>query len=113
MIFRGVDKMSIKHINEAQFDAEVLQDKGLVLVDFYADWCGPCQMLGPIMEEVSDALGDKIKIVKVNVDEAQSIAQQYGVMSIPTVYLFDAGSKMSKFVGVKSKGEIIDFIENA
>ena len=65
------------------------------------------------MEEVSDALGDKIKIVKVNVDEAQSIEQQYGVMSIPTVYLFDAGSKMSKFVGVKSKEEIIDFIENA
>ena len=105
--------MSIKHISEAQFDAEVLQDKGLVLVDFYADWCGPCQMLGPILEEVAAALGDRVKIVKVNVDEAQGLAQQYGVMSIPTVYLFDGGAKMSKFVGAKSKDEIIDFIENA
>ena len=75
--------MNIKHITEAQFDAEVLQQKGIVLVDFYADWCGPCQMLGPILEEVADALGDRIKIVKVNVDEAQGLAQQYGVMSIP------------------------------
>ena len=105
--------MSIKHISEAQFDAEVLQEKGIVLVDFYADWCGPCQMLGPILEEVAAALGDRVKIVKVNVDEAQGLAQQYGVMSIPTVYLFDGGAKMSKFVGAKSKYEIIDFIENA
>lgn len=103
---------TIKHISEAQFDAEVLQDKGIVLVDFYADWCGPCQMLGPILEEVSDTL-DKVKVVKVNVDEAQGLAQQYGVMSIPTVYLFDGGAKMEKFVGVKSKEEIIDFIEHA
>ena len=96
--------MNIKHITEAQFDAEVLQQKGIVLVDFYADWCGPCQMLGPILEEVADALGDRIKIVKVNVDEAQGLAQQYGVMSIPAVYLFDGGAKMSKFVGRKIKG---------
>lgn len=102
----------IKHISEAQFDEEVLQDKGIVLVDFYADWCGPCKMLGPIMEEVDDTL-DKVKIVKVNVDEAQSLAQKYGVMSIPTVYLFDGGAKMGKFVGVKTKEEIIDFVEHA
>ncbi|MEF9990343.1 MAG: thioredoxin [Christensenellaceae bacterium] len=105
--------MAIKHINETQFDAEVLKDKGVVLVDFYADWCGPCKMLGPILEEVDAQIGEKIKIVKINVDEAQAIAQEYGVMSIPTVYLFDGGTKMSKFVGVKSKEEIIDFIEHA
>ena len=105
--------MSIKHINESQFDAEVMKDKGLVLVDFYADWCGPCKMLGPILEEVADTLGDSLKVVKVNVDEAQNLAKEYGVMSIPTVYLFDGGAKMGRFVGVKSKEEIIDFIQHA
>lgn len=102
----------IKHISESQFEAEVLNDKGIVLVDFYADWCGPCKMLGPILEEVAAEM-DHIKIVKINVDEAQSLAQQYGVMSIPTVYLFDGGAKMDKFVGVKTKEEIEDFVQHA
>ena len=104
--------MSVKHISEGQFDTEVLGDKGRVLVDFYADWCGPCKMLGPILEEVGDEV-DNLKIVKVNVDEAQSLAQKYGVMSIPTVYLFDGGMNAGKFVGVKSKEDVIDFILNA
>lgn len=104
--------MSVKHISEGQFDAEVLKDNGRVLVDFYADWCGPCKMLGPILEEVSDEV-DKLKVVKVNVDEAQALAQKYGVMSIPTVYLFDGGMNAGKFVGVKSKEEVIDFVMNA
>lgn len=103
--------MNVKHINESEFQSEVLDDKGLVLVDFYADWCGPCKMLGPILEEVSDEL-PKLKVAKVNVDEAKTLAQQYGVMSIPTVYLFDGGMNVGKFVGVKSKEEIIDFIQN-
>ncbi|MGI6153501.1 MAG: thioredoxin [Christensenellaceae bacterium] len=102
----------IKHITQEQFKPEVLDDKGIVLVDFYADWCGPCKMLGPILEEISEEM-DNIKIVKVNVDEAQNLAQEYGVMSIPTVYLFDGGAKMGRFVGVKSKEEIEDFIMNA
>ncbi len=104
--------MGVKHINESQFKEEVLGSKGIVLVDFYADWCGPCKMLGPILEEVAEALPN-ITVVKINVDENQNIAQEYGVMSIPTVYLFDGGAKMSKFVGVKNKEQIIDFIENA
>lgn len=104
--------MSVKHITESQFDSEVLNDKGLVLVDFYADWCGPCKMLSPVMEEISDEI-DKVKVVKINVDEAQDLAKKYGVMSIPTVYLFDGGMNAGKFVGLKSKEDIIDFIENA
>jgi thioredoxin 1 len=107
-----MDKMSVKHISESQFEAEVLSDKGRVLVDFYADWCGPCKMLSPILEEVGEELGD-LKIVKVNVDEAQSLAQQYGVMSIPMVYLFDGGRNAGKFVGIKSKEDVMDFILNA
>lgn len=104
--------MDIKHIKEDEFQTEVLDNKGEVLVDFYADWCGPCRMLGPILEEVGEALPE-LKIVKVNVDENQALATQYGVMSIPTVYLFDGGMNAGKFVGVKAKEEIIDFIQNA
>ena len=83
-----------------------------IFLDCYTSWCGPCKMLAPILEDVAEELPD-LKIVKVNVDEAQGIAQQYGVMSIPTVYLFDGGMKAGRFVGVKSKEEIIDFIQNA
>ncbi len=104
--------MSVKHISEDQFQAEVMDDKGRVLVDFYADWCGPCKMLGPILEEVSGEI-DNLKVVKVNVDEAQDLAKKYGVMSIPTVYLFDGGMNAGKFVGVKSKEDVVDFILNA
>lgn len=103
--------MEIKHIKEDEFQSEVMDNKGLVLVDFYADWCGPCKMLGPILEQVAETLPN-VKIVKVNVDENQQLAQKYGVMSIPTVYLFDGGMNAGKFVGVKSKEEIIDFIQN-
>ena len=104
--------MSVKHISEDQFNSEVMDYKGRVLVDFYADWCGPCKMLGPILEEISAEVSN-LKVVKVNVDEAQNIAQKYGVMSIPTVYLFNGGVNAGKFVGVKPKDEIIDFINNA
>lgn len=104
--------MEIKHITENEFQSEVLDNKGLVLVDFYADWCGPCKMLGPILEQVAEVLPN-LKIVKVNVDENQQLAQKYGVMSIPTVYLFDGGMNAGKFVGVKSKEEVIDFVQNA
>lgn len=104
--------MSIKHIQENQFQSEVLDDKGLVLVDFYADWCGPCKMLAPILEDVAKELPN-LKIVKINVDSAQTLSQQYGVMSIPTVYLFDGGMNVGRFVGVKSKDEIIDFVQNS
>lgn len=104
--------MDVKHISENEFQQEVLDNKGLVVVDFYADWCGPCKMLGPILEQVQETLPN-VKIVKINVDENQQIAQKYGVMSIPTVYLFDGGMNAGKFVGVKSKEDIIDFIQNA
>lgn len=104
--------MSVKHIAEKDFKSEVLDDKGMVLVDFYAEWCGPCKMLSPILEEVGDEL-DKLKIVKINTDENQNLSKEYGVMSIPTVYLFDGGMPAGKFVGVKTKEEIIDFVQNA
>lgn len=101
--------MSVKHIREDQFDSEVLSANGRVLVDFYADWCGPCKTLAPVLEEVSNEV-EGLTVVKVNVDEAQGLAQKYGVMSIPTVYLFDGGKNAGKFVGLRSKDDIIEFL---
>ena len=84
---------------------EVIQSR--VLVDFYANWCGPCKMLGPVLEKVSD----EIKVVKVNVDENQELARKYGVMSIPCVILFDDGKEVKRNVGFVPEGKLREFIK--
>lgn len=84
---------------------EVIQTR--VLVDFYANWCGPCKMLGPVLEKVSD----EIKVVKVNVDENQELARKYGVMSIPCVILFDDGKEVKRNVGFVPEGKLREFIK--
>ena len=99
--------MSVKHINEEEFKKEVLEAKEPVLVDFYADWCGPCRMLGPIMEEVSE----KHKVFKVNTDEAMSLAQEYGIMSIPCVILFKDGKEVNRSIGLRSKEDILKMVD--
>jgi thioredoxin 1 len=86
------------------FDQEVIRHKGPVLVDFWATWCGPCRMLGPIIDELAAELdGGDIKIGKVNVDEEQSLAQQFGIMSIPTIIIFNNGAAVEQMVGVQTK----------
>ncbi len=90
-------------INTADFQKEVLDHPGQVLVDFWAPWCGPCQMLGPIIEEVGQELADKVKVLKLNVDEEPQIASRYGISAIPTVILFDKGQIKETFVGFKQK----------
>ena len=95
----------VKHLeNINDFDSEI--ENGLILVDFYADWCGPCQMLGPILETLN------VPVLKVNSDEFPDLAQKYGVMSIPTVFLFKDGVEKDKFIGLKSKNEIEEFVKN-
>lgn len=89
------------------FQKDVLESNVPVLVDFWAVWCGPCQMQGPIVEEVSAAVGDKAKVVKLNVDENPATAQQYGIMSIPTLMVFSGGSVVKQFVGVQSKETLV------
>ncbi len=94
-------------ITDANFDSEVLKSDKPVLVDFWAVWCGPCQVLGPIVEEVAQAVGEKVKIGKLNVDENPVTAQQFGVMSIPTIMMFKNGTVVKQFIGVQSKETLL------
>ena len=93
----------IKHINSEEFNNEVLTSKEIVLVDFYADWCGPCRMLAPILEEI-----DNVNIYKVNVDDEQELAMKYGIMSIPCVISFKDGEVYKKSVGLVDKETILE-----
>lgn len=90
-------------VTDQSFEAEVMQSKVPVLVDFWAVWCGPCQVQGPIVEEVATAMGEKAKVVKLNVDENPMHAQKFGIMSIPTLMIFKNGAVAKQFIGVTSK----------
>lgn len=94
----------IKYLEKEEDFNNLIQNK--VLVDFYADWCGPCKRLGAILEEIND-----IDILKVNVDLFQNISNKYGVMSIPTLIIFDKGNEVKKSIGFKTKEELIEFIK--
>lgn len=97
----------VLNTNEASFQDDVLEAKEPVLVDFWAPWCGYCTKLSPILDEVAGELGDKVKIVKLNVDENRTIAQKYGVMSLPTMVLFKNGEPGEKLMGFMPKANLI------
>lgn len=97
--------MSTKVITSENFAEEVLQAKGIVLLDFWAEWCGPCRALGPIIEEVA-ADHPEVKVGKVNVDEQQALAQQFGIMSIPTLVVFKDGKKVNEALGLMPKAQV-------
>ena len=99
-------------ITDQTFEAEVLQSKTPVLVDFWAVWCGPCQVQGPIVEEVSTAMGDRAKVGKLNVDENPQYAQKFGIMSIPTLMIFKGGNMVKQFIGVTSKDVLMSELNN-
>ena len=101
--------MAVMHITKSNFEAEVMQSEKLVLVDFWAAWCGPCQMLLPIMDEVAEEAGD-VKVCKVNVDEEPELAAQYKVMTIPTLVLIKNGTVLKTTVGVRPKTEILEML---
>ena len=102
-----------KKFTTQNFDAEVLQSDKTVLVDFYADWCGLCKMMAPVVEALAVELADTAVIGKLNVDENEEIAMKYGVMSIPTLIVFKNGQAVNKKVGVQSKEAIVSMIEKA
>ena len=101
--------MEIKHVKTSEFNNEVLKSDKPVLVDFWADWCGPCKMLGPVLEQVA-AKVDDVQIVKINVDEESSVAEKYNIMSIPTLLLFKNGECVAKSVSFISEGQVMEFI---
>jgi thioredoxin 1 len=95
--------VKLAHVSEAEFGESVLNSKGTVLVDFYADWCGPCKMIAPALEELAVEYKDRLTIVKVDVDHAQAVAGQYGIQSIPTMIFFQDGKPAHKIVGALPK----------
>ena len=102
--------MPALHLKEDTFEQEVLQADTPVLVDFWAEWCAPCKAIAPIIDELSDELADKIKIAKLDVDEAQQLAAKYNVMSIPTMVIFKGGEPVDQLVGALPKDQILEKI---
>lgn len=96
-------------ISEKDFQKTI--EKGLVFVDFFATWCAPCRMMGMILEEVEEELGDIVKIVKVDVDKSEELARSFGIMSIPTTILFKDGQEIDKHIGLMQKDRVIELIK--
>ena len=96
---------------EKNFEKEVLQAEGKVLVDFYADWCGPCRMMSPVIDDIAKELDGKVKVGKVNVDNNQELAIKYDVMSIPTIMVFEKGNPIKTCIGVTDKNEILHVLK--
>ncbi len=101
----------IKHVTDATFDTDVLQSSQPVLVDYWAEWCGPCKMIAPILDEVSSAYAGKLQIAKMNVDENRDIPAKFGIRGIPTLMLFKDGQLAATKVGAMSKAQMTAFID--
>jgi len=104
--------VATKQITDASFNADVLSAEGPVLVDFWAEWCGPCKMIGPSLEELSEELGAKVTIAKLNIDENPDAPGQYGVRGIPTMILFKGGAPAATKVGAAPKGQLKAWLES-
>jgi thioredoxin 1 len=102
----------IKQVTDASFKADVLESGKPVLVDYWAEWCGPCKMIAPILDELSKQYGDKLQIAKMNVDENQAIPGQYGIRGIPTLMLFKDGQLAGTLVGAHPKAKFTAFLDS-
>ena len=105
--------MGVNKVSDATFEAEVLKSAEPVVVDFWAEWCGPCRMIAPALEEISGSLGNKVKIVKLNVDENPQTAAKYGIQSIPTLMIFKGGQMSSRQIGAAPKQKLEQWITTA
>ena len=103
--------MATKHITDDSFHSDVISADGPVLVDFWAEWCGPCKMIGPALEEIADELGEKVTIAKINIDENPDAPSKYGVRGIPTMILFKNGQPAATKVGAAPKSQLKGWLE--
>lgn len=105
--------MATVKIDNSNFQSDVLGSSEPVVVDFWAEWCGPCKMISPALEEISEEMDGKVKIAKINVDENQELAVQYGVRSIPMLLMFKNGEIADQMIGAAPKAKLSDLIKNA
>src|SRR5580765_674772 len=105
--------MAVGKVSDASFESDVLKSAEPVVVDFWAEWCGPCKMIGPSLEEIANELGDKIKIAKLNIDENPELAAQFGVRSIPTLMIFKGGEVADMKVGAAPKTALSHWINGS
>ena len=103
--------VKVQQITDTNFDKEVLKSKKLVLVDFWAAWCGPCKMVAPVIDEIADEYKDAVKVVKVNTDENPSTAASYGIRSIPTLLIFNEGHIIDTIIGAIPKSTVVNRIQ--
>lgn len=105
--------MATSVVTDESFETDVLKASGTVVVDFWAEWCGPCKMIAPALEEISEEMGGQVKITKLNIDENQNMAMKYGVRSIPTLILFKDGQPVSTQIGAAPKNKLAAWIQTA
>ena len=105
--------MATHKVSDASFDLDVLKSDAPVVVDFWAEWCGPCKMIGPALEEIAAAMGSKVKIVKINIDENPQTPSKYGVRGIPPLMMFKGGAVAATKVGAAPKGQLQSWIEQS
>lgn len=101
------------HVADADFESKVINSELPVLVDFWADWCAPCKAIAPILEEVAEQQAGKLTVAKLNIDEGQQVASQYGIRSIPTLMVFKGGKVENTYIGALSKGQLEEFIASS